>query len=158
LFVSTPFDALAGQVDSTGTADLLVSLTNQFASYVDTLTPALYLSLLPEPHLLDEAELHRLARLASAGTFAAVLGPGVPAEPGHGVRGIGRRREPLPRDEWAAITLGPNLSAAVLARRTPEGDDEWMYAITYDPLRVVAAARSLVRLLGPAEPRYDYLT
>jgi EAL domain-containing protein (putative c-di-GMP-specific phosphodiesterase class I) len=149
--VVSPFDALSGQVDGTGGEDLLLALTKDLAAFAEASMPALYASLLPEGHSLADEDFQRLARMADGGAFVAVLGPQVATEPGHGVRGVGGRHSPLPRNEWAAIAVGPGLSAAVLARRLPD-TDAWAFGVTHDSLRVVAAARSLVRLLGPPGP------
>jgi hypothetical protein len=122
----------------------------------DAATPAVHVLLLPHAEPLDTDRLQRLQALAAAGTFSAVLGPDVPAEPGHGVRGTGLRREPPPSTEWAAISLGPCVVGAVLARRAPDGESVWHYGITSDRGRTIAAARSVVRLLGAPEPRFRY--
>lgn len=150
-FVVSPFDALSGQVDGTGGEELLLALTTDLAELAEASMPALYVSLVPPWRRLADEHMQRLARMAQAGAFTALLGPDVASEPGHGVRGLGGRQDPLPRDEWAAIAIGPELTAAVLARRTP-GRDDWTYGVTHDPQRVIAAARSLVRLLGAPEP------
>jgi len=156
LIVASPFDALAGESDGVADADLLFALTRHLDSCAEGSAPALCVNLLPAGQSLDQAELRRLARLAESGTFTAVLGPDVPADPGQGVRGIGQGRTPHSTDQWAAITVGPCANAAVLARRVPEADGEWMYGRIHDRTRVIAAARTLARLVGPVEPRYRF--
>jgi hypothetical protein len=152
--ISAPFDALAGQAIGIAGDDLIRALTRRVSACADPPSASTYVTLLPGPHLLDPEEMSRLAWLAEAGTLAAVLGPGVPPEPGQRIRGIGQRREPQPPDQWSAVALGFSANVAVLARRNPDGD--WTYGMTHDRLRTIAAARSLVRLLGPPEPSFRY--
>jgi EAL domain-containing protein (putative c-di-GMP-specific phosphodiesterase class I) len=149
--VVSPYDALSAQVDGTGGDDLLLALTNDLAAFAEASMPVLYASLIPARRSLAEEDLRRLGRMADGGAFVTVVGAQVPPDPGYGVRGIGGRLDPLPRNEWAAIAIGPGLSAAVLARRIPD-TDEWTFGVTHDPLRVAAAARSVVRLLGAPGP------
>jgi EAL domain-containing protein (putative c-di-GMP-specific phosphodiesterase class I) len=151
--VASPFDVLAGRFDGVGGEDLLLDLTRDLAAYAETSMPSMYVALVPAGRLLVEEEFQRLARMGEAGSFVALLGPDLAVEPGGGVRASDGRQHPLPRDEWAAIAVGPGLSAAVLARRMPDSH-EWAYGVTHDPPRVIAAARSLVRFLGvPESPR-----
>jgi hypothetical protein len=110
------------------------------------------LRLEPGVEQFDSDEVERLSHLAGEGTFAAVLGPGIPPEPGHGIRGIGLRREPQPESEWAAIIVSPGFCEAVAARQGADG--VWDYGETHDWTRVVAAARSVVGLLGAPDPRF----
>jgi hypothetical protein len=112
--------------------------------------------MLVDAERLDPAELGHLASLTTEGTFAAILGPGIPAEPGRGVRGTGLRHEAPPISEWAAITVAPGLCIAVIARPAPDRPGSWEYGVIHDWPRVVAAARSVVRLLGAPEPRYRF--
>lgn len=154
--VRSPFEALGGRTIAKAGDDLIAALMRDVGACADVGAPVLHVALLPRPELLDPGELQRLARLARGGTFAAVLGPGVPSEPGGGIRGIGSRRASPPVDEWAAITVGACSSVAVLARRTPGGRNEWQYGITHDRSRAIAAARSLIRLVGAPEPRFHF--
>jgi hypothetical protein len=154
--VGSPFEALGGRTIARASDELIAALMRDVGACSDVGVPALHVALLPRAQLLDPGELQRLARLARGGTFAAVLGSGVPAEPGGGVRGIGLRRTPPPVDQWAAITVGACSSVAVLAHLIKDGRGEWQYGITHDRSRTIAAARSLIRLLGAPEPRFRY--
>jgi EAL domain-containing protein (putative c-di-GMP-specific phosphodiesterase class I) len=157
LVVASPFEALAGHVVGPAGEDLVLELARFVAASADVQIPTLHINLFQSAEQLYPTELGRISRLAHRGTFAAVLGPGVPAEPGHGVRGTGLRKEPQPTDEWAAITIGPGLCTAVVARLVRDGDGGWDYGITHDWTRAVAAARCLVRLLGLPEPRFRFV-
>jgi hypothetical protein len=154
--VASPFQSLPGPALGTVHTDFVVALTRQIGTCADAVAPTLHIALLPGAHLLDGAELDRLAGLVGEGTFCAVLGPGIPPEPGRGIRGVGQRRHEQPTDEWATIIIGPCVSAALVARRSPDRADFWQFGVTTDKERVIAAARSLVRLLGSPEPRFRY--
>ncbi len=154
--LDSPFEALGGRTIGRAGEELLTALMRDVGACADVSAPVLHVVLLPTLDRLDAAELERLSDLARTGTFAAVLGPGIPAEPGGGVRGVGSQRTPPPREEWAAITIGPCSNVAVLARRVPDGSGEWEYGITHDRTRAIAAARSLIRLLGSPEPHFRY--
>lgn len=156
LVVASPFDALGGGTVGRGDDELVAALMREVAACADLSAPALHVVLFPRRDLFPASELDRLARLASKGTFAAVLGPGVPPEPGGGVRGVGMRQAPPPADEWAAITVSPCSSMAVLARRATDGRGGWQFGVTHDRARTIAATRSLVRLLGAPRPTYHY--
>jgi EAL domain-containing protein (putative c-di-GMP-specific phosphodiesterase class I) len=156
LIVRRPFEALAGHAIGPAGDELVAELTRYVAATADVSAPTVHVNLLVGADRLDSAELERLSHLARRGTFAAVLGPGIAAEPGHGVRGTGQRREPLPAAEWACVSVGPGFCAAVLARRRPDEPGVWEYGITQDWPRTIAATRSLVRLLGAPEPSFRY--
>jgi len=86
--------------------------------------------------------------------MTAVLGPGIAAEPGGGVRGTGARREMGLVGHWAVISLGPCNAGAMLARSVDENNVEFEFGITHDTQRVIAAARCLFRLLGAPLPHF----
>jgi hypothetical protein len=121
----------------------------------DMLGPTLHLMLVGTDRL-DPVEFDHLAHLTSAGTFAAIVGPGIPADPGRGIRGTGPVGVPPATLEWAAITIAPGLCIAVVARPAPDQPDAWEYGVIHDWPRVAAAARSVVRLLGAPEPRFRF--
>jgi EAL domain-containing protein (putative c-di-GMP-specific phosphodiesterase class I) len=154
-WVSTPFEVLDGITVGHADDELLTVLMGEVGACADVATSVLHVALFPGGEFFGTAERERAARLAGKGAFAAVLGPGIPAEPGDGARGVGLRQAPLPDDEWAAITVGPCSTMAVLARRLP-GGGEWEFGITHDRSRAIAATRCLVRLLGPPQPSYRY--
>ncbi len=150
--VESPFAALGGRTLGRAGEDLLTVLMREVGACADVSSPTVHVTLLPRAELFDEAARARKARLTESGTFAGVLGPGIPDAPGAGIRGVGTRRVAPPADEWAAVTLGPCATMAVMARRVPGQSDEWEYGVTHDRSRAIAAARSLVRLLGSPRP------
>jgi EAL domain-containing protein (putative c-di-GMP-specific phosphodiesterase class I) len=156
LIVSSPFESLAGHAFGPAGDDLVAELAHYVGAAADVSAPTIHVNLLAGADRLDQAEHDRLSRLARTGTFTAVLGPGIPAEPGHGIRGTGQRHEPPPAAEWAAVSVGPGFCAAVLARQRPDGPGMWDYGVIQDWARTIAAARCLVRLLGTPEPSFRY--
>lgn len=150
--VSTPFDALPERAVGPADENLVAELIQYVRASADRSEPTLYVDLMMAPDGTDQAEMDLLGRLAGSGTFAAALGPGVPTDPGNGVRGTGQRDEPQPEGQWATIALGPGFCTAVIARRAPGQPGRWEYGITHDWPPTIAAARSLVRLLGAPEP------
>ncbi len=151
--ILNPFDALEGRVLGLASVDLLISLTQQLGSY-DGLAhvPALHLLHVPFPELFGAAERDRMTTLARRGVMTAVLGPGIPNEPGQGIRGAGFRREPALVGEWAVITLGPCAAEAMLARSIPSNTRVFEYGITHNRTRVIAAARCLLQRMGRPQP------
>jgi len=150
--LATPFDALDGR--STGRADLayITALSRHLAERAAELTaPALSLLLLPDPRLLTAADRTRLALFAQRGVVTGALGPGLPDPPATGVRGA-RSHDRTLDGHWATLTLSPGTASAMLARSVPGGVDEFEFGVTHDRRRVVAAARSLLRRLGPGSP------
>lgn len=153
--IAAPFDALHGQLTGRANASLLILLGQQLESgAVGLAVPALLITLVPDPHLFGPTERRRLTRLVNRGVMAAVLGPGVPAEPGSGIRGVGLRHEPELVGEWAVVALSPYAAGALLARAVPGHQSEFEFGITHDPHRVIAAARCLFRRLGAPTPRF----
>ena len=80
-----------------------------------------------------------------------MLGPGIPAHSGGGIRGGHLDTEDALKTEWAIVGLSPHTAGAMLARAIPGKPSEFEFAVTHDRQRVVAAARCLLRRLGPAE-------
>ena len=147
LAIRDGYRALVEQLGADG-SQKNAELTRYVGTSADLSEPTMYLDLLTEPDRLDQSEMERLSRLVGKGTFAAVLGPGIPSELGHGIRGTGQRTEPQPEAQWAAITLGPGFCMGVLARRATDQPESWEYGVTHEWAPTIAAARSLVRLLG----------
>src|SRR5262249_6560760 len=107
----------------------------------------------PDASMFAESERRRYASLANRGATTAVLGPGVPVEPGDGIRGVGLRdAQPLDGD-WAVVALNPSAAGAVLAH-TANRAGEFDFGVTHDTERVIAAARCLFRRLGPPTPQW----
>jgi EAL domain-containing protein (putative c-di-GMP-specific phosphodiesterase class I) len=153
--ILNPFDALEGQAIGLAPADLLVALTQPLGSCgEDTPRPSLHIIHVPYPELFGSAERERMVKLTQSGTLTAVLGPGIPHEPGEGIRGIGFRREPELVGEWAVLVLGPCAAEAMLARSIPGNPHVFEYGITHNRRRVIAAARCLLRRIGAPEPTF----
>ena len=152
--ISAPFDALRGLVNGRASADLLAPISRHLEPCVADLTaPALLIWLLPDPALFGPDDRRRLSDLARQGVLTAVLGPGLPAQLGDGIRGAGMRGEPDITNEWATVVLSSCSAGAMLARVVPESPTEFEFGLTHDPPRVVAAARCLFRRLGhPVAP------
>jgi len=147
--VPTPFDALAGRRTSRATPDLLLPLSRQVAfGETDLAEPALVIYLVPDPALFGPDEAHALTRLAGRGVVTGALGRGISAEPPSGVRGVDTHDTALD-GQWALLALSPSAAGAMLARAVPD-TTHFEFAITHDRRRVIAAARCLLRRLGPS--------
>jgi len=91
--VDSPIDALGTGPAGRASTDLLVSLCRRIESSVEPApVPALLICHVPDAALFGEPERNRYARLAHRGATTAVLGPGIPVEPGDGIRGVGDRK------------------------------------------------------------------
>lgn len=153
--VATPMDALRGRRIGQADTDLLVPLCRRIEKSIEHVpVPALLISLVPEPHLFDAQQRRRYARLARRGTTTAVVGPGIPAEPGGDIRGVGLRWEAPIEGQWAVVALSPSSFGAMLARVAEHGNAGFDFGITHEPERVIAAARCLFRRLGAPIPQW----
>lgn len=149
--VAAPFAALEGRPTARATAAVLRPLSHQLALGNDNLAPpALVLLLLPELEPLGDGARRMLTTFARRGVTTGLLGPGQPETVGQGVRGARRQWGEKDGREWAAIVLTATHAAALLARAIPGEGAEFEFGVTHDRQRVAAAARSLLRRLGPA--------
>jgi EAL domain-containing protein (putative c-di-GMP-specific phosphodiesterase class I) len=153
--VDSPIDALSASPTGRATPDLLTPLIRRVESSIESApVPALLISHVPDASMFGESERRRYASLANRGATTAVLGPGIPAEPGDGIRGIGLRdAEPLDGD-WAVVALNPSAAGAVLAHTSGDRAQEFDYGVTHNTERVIAAARCLFRRLGAPTPQW----
>jgi hypothetical protein len=152
LTVRTPFDATSDCPTSRATARLLLPLGMQVAAGgVDLIESAMLLAVFPKTHMFGAAEHGRFARLAQHGVITGVLGPDIPAHPGGGIRGGQLDSDDVLNGEWAIVGLSPHTAGAMLARAIPRSRADFEFAVTHDRRRVIAAARCLLRRLGPAE-------
>jgi EAL domain len=152
--VDSPIDALSKGPTGRAPADLLVPLCRRIESSIEPApAPALLIAHVPDATMFGDSERRRYARLAHRGATTAVLGPGVPVEPGDGIRGVGLRHpEPLEGD-WAVVALNPASAGAMLARATDD-PGHFDFGITHDTEHVIAAARCLFRRLGAPTPQW----
>lgn len=150
--VRLPFDATRGLRTSRATPRLLLPLGLQVGlAGVDSAESATLLALVPRPKLFGDVEFGNFARLAGQGVLTGVLGSGISEEPGSGIRGGSMEADDLLKREWAVVGLSSHSAGAMLARAVPGSRTEYEFAVTHDRERVIAAARCLLRRLGPAE-------
>ncbi|MEV4620712.1 EAL domain-containing protein [Asanoa sp. NPDC049573] len=146
--LATPFDALDERSLNRANVAFLTALSRHLTDKAAELTaPALSLLLLPDPLLLTESERTRLSHLAQRGVVTAALGPDLPYPPAAGVRGA-RAHDKALDGHWATLMLSPGTGSALVARAVPGAVDEFVFGVTHDRRRVVAAARSLLRRVG----------
>jgi EAL domain-containing protein (putative c-di-GMP-specific phosphodiesterase class I) len=154
LSIGTPMDAVRGRVTGRADAELLVPLCRRIEKSIQHApVPALLISLVPEPHLFDAQQRRLYARLAHRGATTAVVGPGIPAEPGGDIRGVGLRWEAPIENQWAVVALSPSSAGAMLAR-VADGHPGFDFTVTHETDRVIAAARCLFRRLGAPIPQW----
>lgn len=112
----------------------------------DTVDPAMIFAAVQDSKNLSTSTLRRYETLARTAPLTAILGRGVPAVPGPGVRGVQLdATDPLCL-EWTVVTLGPRTASALIARERPprgpvrEDDRLFDFVLTFD--------RSLVAAVG----------
>jgi DICT domain-containing protein len=101
------------------------------------------------------ATIRRYAAIARRSPLVAALGTNLSDEPAPGVRGAHFGAGDALRGEWNVLVVGPHQAAALVARDLgdtgPEPERRFEFATTYDRALVVAAARSLLHWLAPAD-------
>src|SRR5262245_7908751 len=114
--VDSPIDVLGAGPTGRASTDLLTPLCRRIEASIEPApVPALLCSHVPDPGMFGEPERNRYARLAHRGATTAVLGPGIPVEPGDGIRGVGLRHPELLDGDWAVVALNPSSAGALLA-------------------------------------------
>jgi EAL domain-containing protein (putative c-di-GMP-specific phosphodiesterase class I) len=153
--VDSPIDALSKGPTGRAPADLLAPLVRRIESSIEPApVPALLIAHVPDAAMFGDSERRRYASLANRGATTAVLGPGIPVEPGDGIRGVGLRHpEPLDGD-WAVVALNPSSAGALLAHAAGGNSGQFDFGVTHDTERVIAAARCLFRRLGAPTPQW----
>lgn len=153
---STPFEVLvaAGVEARTESKDTLVALSRYLESQAANAThPPIVLAAVQRAEQFTTATRRRYEELAVKCPLVAVFGRGLPQELGSGIRGIALDPfDPLCA-QWIVVTLGPGLTAALIARERPEhltgrtrdGDRRFDLAFTNDRAQVAAAVRHLLR-------------
>jgi EAL domain-containing protein (putative c-di-GMP-specific phosphodiesterase class I) len=147
--VHTPFDVLGEQTISHAGMEILSSLSRAiFTSGRHLLEPALVMVLVPYPELLDEQRLTMLSRLARHHVVVGALGRGMAGDPAPGVRGSWEH-DPSLDGQLAVLSLSPSTAVAMLARQDARDGSRFAFGLTHDRQRIIAAARCLLRRLGP---------
>ena len=123
----------------------------------DSDQPPVVLACFQEARHFTRATARRYATIAERSPLVAALGRGLADKPVPGVRGAGFAAGDLLRGEWNVLVVGPHQAAALVARDLgdtgPDADRRFVFATTYDRALVIAAARSLLRLLAPTDPQ-----
>jgi len=149
--VSLPFDALRDGATARASAPLLAALSERLEACAIE-PPGILVTYFPSPQLFGASERARFSDFAQRGFITAVLGPGIPSDPGGGIRGS----VPGPNNElagqWAAVFLSPGSAGAMLARPANDGSTDYEFAVTHNRQQVIAAARCLLRLVRPMAP------
>jgi EAL domain-containing protein (putative c-di-GMP-specific phosphodiesterase class I) len=149
--VSLPFDALRDGAIARASAPLLAALSERLEACAIE-PPGILVTYFPSPQLFGASERARFSDFAQRGFITAELGPGIPSDPGGGIRGS----VPGPNNElagqWAAVFLSPGSAGAMLARPANDGSTDYEFAVTHNRQQVIAAARCLLRLVRPMAP------
>jgi hypothetical protein len=112
------------------------------------LPPALLVVLVPDPEALTKHHLRALSQMARRQVITGLIGAGMPPEPAPGVRGS-HKPDPALDGQYAVIALSPSTAVAVLARQTHSTQPDFYFGVIHDRPRITAAARCLLRQLGP---------
>jgi EAL domain-containing protein (putative c-di-GMP-specific phosphodiesterase class I) len=117
--------------------------------------PPIVLATLQRSEHLTPRTMSRYRDLAERSALVAVFGERMPAQPAIGIRGITLQSTDPLCSEWTVVTIGPQTSAALIAREhpgnqadTPDSDRRFEFVITYDRDLVTAAARNLLGRIG----------
>ena len=118
--------------------------------------PPVLLACFQEGRHFTAATAGRFARIARHSPLVAALGVGLPEEPVPGVRGAHLDPHDPLHGEWNVIVVGPHQAAALVARDVgdtgPDRERRFDFAVTHDRDLVVAAARSVLRVVTPVRP------
>ena len=112
--------------------------------------PAMVLASLQLAQHFSESTRVRYSELAASSPLVAIFGRGLPDELGPGIRGVDLDPADPLCAQWIVLILGPNHSAALIAREqdavgsVPDGERRFDLAITYDRDLVPIVARSLL--------------
>lgn len=147
--VDTPIQAMAGRPWNRANRRLLLALMRHLSvTNIPAGGPAMLLLLVPDPAALAAVDDGFLTAIAHRGVLTAAIGPGLPAPPAPGVRG-GAIADSALDGCWAVVVLASGSAVAVAAQRRDREPDSLDYAVTHGRERVLAAARCLLRHIGP---------
>lgn len=151
----TPWALVSGSIDlRVATKSLLLPMSMLIEQHpMPPHEPRVILAAFQHARNFTAATAVRYAELSKQATFIGVLGDGLSEEPIPGVRGGTIDADHPLCGEWTVISVGPHYAAALIAKDLeddgPEQDRRFLYTITHDRERVLAAATSLLRLIEP---------
>jgi EAL domain-containing protein (putative c-di-GMP-specific phosphodiesterase class I) len=131
--------------------EILLALSRQIerlAAAADS--PPIILTTMQDVRYFTRATRSVYRALAETSPLVAIFGVDVMAELDAGIRGVDLRRSDPLCDEWTIVVLGPDSSAALVARECAtipggaDGDRRFQMTITFDRSRVALAARKLL--------------
>jgi hypothetical protein len=147
--VSSPFEVLGGQTIGRAPRDLVHSLADEVLRQgMHLLPPALVIVLVPDAEALTKQQLRALSQMAGRQIITGVIGAGMPPEPAPGVRGS-EKHDPALDGQFAIIAVSPSTAIAVLGQRARSNQSDFFFGVIHDRPRIMTAARSLLRQLGP---------
>ncbi|GAA3341431.1 hypothetical protein GCM10020358_32740 [Amorphoplanes nipponensis] len=155
----TPFEIVAAQRPTVVTTKAALMPISKYLEALarDSHQPPVLLSCFQEARHFTRATARRYIAIATRSPLVAALGVDLGDEPAPGVRGAALAAGDTLRGEWNVLVVGPHQAAALVARDLgddgPEADRRFAFATTYDRTLVIAAARSLLHLLAPTDPR-----
>jgi len=139
------------------TKPLLLSISRHLENQAATVgSGAVVLSAFQDAERFTPFTKVRYEELASKAAFVGALGVGMSADPATGVRGAKLPLNDVLLGEWSVVVLGPHFSGALVAQDVgddgPDHERRFDFAVTYNRELVVAAAKSLMRRIGPDSP------
>ncbi len=154
LVPGSPFDLVAsGAPLRTARKQILIALSRHIENQaLQTADPPMVLSALQQAQNFTTATRARYLGLAAVSPLVAIFGERLPADLGHGIRGVHLEPADTLRKEWTVVALGAQLAVALIAREwddadnhlRSDGDRRFDFTVTYDRALVAAVARNLL--------------
>jgi EAL domain-containing protein (putative c-di-GMP-specific phosphodiesterase class I) len=150
--IHSPFDFVAKhvQVRTARKATLVPFSRHMEAQARHATDPPMVLASLQVAQHFSDSTRARYSELAESSPLVAIFGRGLPDELGPGIRGVDLDPSDPLCAQWIVLLLGPNHSAALIAREqdvlgsVPDAERRFDLAITYDRDLVTVVARSLL--------------
>jgi EAL domain-containing protein (putative c-di-GMP-specific phosphodiesterase class I) len=138
-----------------GSKPILLSMSKHLETTARTLgETAVVLAIFEDAQFFQGSTKARYEELARDTSFVGVIGPGMPGQPGEGVRGANIDANDELFDEWGIAVISPHFAAAFVARPfgsrdVPDAERQYDFALTYNREFVIETARNMMSKITP---------